>query len=390
MGPRQRPDVRKSIAKSPEIMKLPLLCLFCCALLLGPGRSSAPAAQALEQIDLFHAGEGGVHTYRIPALVQTATGVLIAVADARRKSGRDLPNDIALVMRRSLDGGRTWSPAKILREVQSGGVGDASLLLDRKTGRVWCFHAYGPPGIGTFESKPGTTTGPTTMQLHAIYSDDQGVTWSPPRDLTPKFKDPRWMGLFATSGTNIQISTGRYLLPLVVRGAGGELSSRNIYSDDGGDSWKTGAMIESGTDESHNVELTDGTILQNMRNGPRRAIARSRDGGATFGPVEHDPALIDPGCNAGITRVIDDHGKPAIVFTNAASVKREKLTVRLSYDDGRTWPVARILHAGPAAYSTVIGLRDGTLGVLYERGDTQPYEKITFARFTLDWVRGSP
>lgn len=380
----------KSIAKSPEIMKLSLQCMFCSALLLGLGFGRAPAAPPLEQIDLFHSGEGGVHTYRIPALVQTTTGVLIAVADARRTSGRDLPNDIALVIRRSLDGGRTWSPAKILREVKSGGAGDASLLLDRKTGRVWCFHAYGPPGIGAFESKPGTTTGPTTLQLHAIYSDDQGVTWSAPRDLTPKFKDPRWMALFATSGTNIQTGTGRYLLPLVVRGADGKLSSRNIYSDDGGDSWKAGATIEPGADESHNVELTDGTILQNMRNGPRRAIARSHDGGATFGPVEHDRALIDPGCNAGITRVTDDRGKTVIVFTNAASVKRENLTVRLSYDEGRTWPVARILHAGPAAYSTVIGLRDGSLGVLYERGGTQPYEKITFARFTLDWVRSAP
>jgi sialidase-1 len=346
-----------------------------------------PAPPAFEQVDLFRAGEGGVHTYRIPALVQTRTGVLIAVADARRKSDRDLPNDIALVIRRSLDGGKTWSPIRTLREVEAGGVGDASLLLDRKTGRVWCFHAYGAPGIGTFESKPGTTTGPATMQLHGIYSDDEGAAWSAPQDLTPRFKDPRWMGLFVTSGTNIQTSKGRYLLPLVVRDAGGKLTSRNIYSDDGGVNWTVGAVIETGTDESHNVELGDGTILQNMRNGTRRAIARSSDGGATFGPVEHDAALIDPSCNAGITRVIDRHGKPVVVFTNAASTKRENMTVRLSFDEGRTWPVARTLHAGPAAYSTVIGLRDGSLGVLYERGDANPCERITFARFTLDWVR---
>lgn len=360
---------------------------FWSAVMLGLSAGRAPAAApAFAQVDLFRAGEGGVNTYRIPALVETKTGVLIAVVDARRKSADDLPNDIALAMRRSLDGGKTWSPARTLREVAAGGVGDPSLLLDRKTGRVWCFHAYGAPGIGTMESKPGTATGPTTLQLHGMYSDDEGATWSAPRDLTPKFKDPRWMGLFATSGTNIQTSKGRYLLPLVVRDAGGKLTSRNIYSDDGGVSWKVGAVIEIGTDESHNVELGDGTILQNMRNGARRAVARSGDGGATFGPVEHDAALIDPGCNAGITRVADRSGKPVVVFTNAASDKRDHMTVKLSFDEGRTWPVARTLHAGPAAYSTVIGLRDGSLGVLYERGDKWPYERITFARFTFGWV----
>jgi len=107
----------------------------------------------------------------------------------------------------------------------------------------------------------------------------------------------------------------------------------------------------------------------------------------TLDGTRHDPALIDPSCNAGITRYTRD-GKDIIIFTNAASSsRRENLTVKLSYDDGRTWPAARTIQAGPAAYSTVISLRDGNIGVLYERGEKDAAERITFARFNLEWVR---
>ena len=335
-------------------------------------------AADFEQIDLFHQGDGGVHTYRIPALAQTTRGTLIAVADARHDSTSDLPARISLVMRRSSDGGKHWSAVRILREVNEGGVGDASLLVDRHNGRIWCMHAYGPPGVGFGNSKPG----PDTLQVNAIHSDDDGVTWSVPEDLTPQVKDPSWFGVFATSGSNIQTSYGRLLLPLVVKDERGVTGSRNAYSDDHGKTWKTGAWAGTGTDESHAVELAGGTILQNMRNGHTRAIARSMDGGVTFGPMEHDAALIDPACNAGITRY-----KNILIFSNAAdSAKRRLLTVRVSYDGGKTWPVSRVIQPGPAAYSTVIPLRGGSVGMLYEQGEKTSVERITFAKFKLDWV----
>ncbi len=342
-------------------------------------------ADSLQQVDLWVQGGAGVHTYRIPALVETSSGTLIAVADARHDSARDLPAHISLVMRRSRDGGRTWERSRTLVAVNEGGVGDASLLLDRKTGRVWCFHAYGPPGIGFPTARPGATTGPAALQVHAMHSDDDGATWSVPVDITPQIKDARWYAMFATSGTHIQTSKGRYLVPVVVRNEKKIVSAHNAYSDDAGATWKIGPAIGAGTDESHAVELDGGVIVENMRDGKTRAIARSSDGGVHFGPVEHNAALIDPGCNAGITSV-HAGGKQILVFTNAASSKRENLTAKLSYDGGRTWPVSRVLDAGPAAYSTVIGLKDGSIAVLYERGETSPYERITFARFPLTWV----
>jgi sialidase-1 len=355
-----------------------LVAMAVCPLLAG-------AAPFFSQTDVFRQGDNGVHTYRIPALIETQKGVLIGVADARHDSDRDLPGDISLVMRRSFDAGKNWEAARTIQKVKEGGVGDASLLLDRSTGRVWCFFHYGPPGIGFMTAKAGAKTGPTTLQLHAIHSDDSGASWSEPVDLTPQVKEPSWQGMFATSGTDIQTSSGRFLVPIVVRDGKGIIHSLNAYSDDHGKTWKHGDPIADGTDESHNVELKDGVMLQNMRNGTHRAIARSHDGGITFGPVSHDPALIDPSCNAGITSYRQDRDS-ILIFTNAASARRENLTVKLSYDGGRKWPAARTIYAGPAGYSTVIPLHDGSIGVLYERGDTHPDERITFARFNLEWV----
>lgn len=340
---------------------------------------------AFSQVELFRQGEAGINSYRIPALVETAKGTLIAVVDARRDSSQDLPAHISLVMRRSFNGGRDWEPMRTILAVDKGGVGDASLLLDRSNGRVWCFHAYGPPGIGFRASKPGTRTGNTTLQVHAMYSDDDGATWSSPVDLTPQIKEPQWQAMFAASGTDIQTSSGRLLVPLVVRDEKGVLHSLNAYSDDHGKTWKHGAMIGEGTDESHNVELKSGVILQNMRDGKTREVARSSDGGVSFGPVSHDAALIDPGCNAGITRY--HRGKTdALLFTNAASMRRENLSVKVSYDGGQTWSTGRTIHAGPSAYSTVIMLRSGSIGVLYEEGKNDSDERITFARFGFGWI----
>ena len=332
-----------------------------------------------QQTDLFQQGDAGVHTYRIPALIETRRGTLLAVADARHNNTRDLPGRISLVMRRSVDKGRTWSAMRTLREVPEaqGGVGDPSLLLDRTNGRIWCFHAFGPPGVGFFESTPEKP-----LRVHAIYSDDDGVSWSSAVDLTGQLMNPGFHGVFVTSGTLIQTRTGRMLLPLVVRdSAAKQMHARNAYSDDHGKSWRVGAAIGLDTDESHNVELADGSIAQNMRpaKGVARLIAKSTDGGANFGPVVADAELVDPGCNAGITR-----HKGRLVFTNAASAsKRERLTIRTSRDEGKSWDWSRVLHEGPAAYSTVIVLRDGSVGVLYERGEKSSVERITFVRLKL-------
>jgi len=343
-------------------------------------------SQPATQSDLFERGFASVHTYRIPALVETRDGTLLAIADARHESGSDLPGRISLVMRKSSDGGLTWTPQSTLVQVTHGGVGDASLLLDAR-GRVWCFYAYGPPGIGFRTAKPGPVTGPKVLQVHSIVSEDGGATWSAPIDLTPQVRDPAWHAVFPTSGTHFTTSRGRMLVPLVVLDGENNLTTRNAYSDDGGRTWKVGPAVAPETDESKAVEIAGEVVVQNARNGPRRLVAFSTDGGVTFTRAEHHEALLDAQCNAGLARY-RRQGRDLLLFTNAASMRRANLTIKASADGGRTWTAGRTIHAGPAAYSTVIPLRDGSIGVLYERGEASPYERITFARLTLDWVLG--
>lgn len=365
---------------------------LCFSLLFGVATAQRTNRNApiFEQIDLFQQGEGGVHTYRIPALAVTKKGTLIAVVDARNESAADLPGPLDLVMRRSTDLGKTWSPLTVIRNPPGrAGAGDASLLVDRRTGRVFCFYAYGPPDVGFFHSAPCNAAADNCLHAQFIYSDDDGKMWSEPVDITSQIKAPEWDALFATSGQGIQTRKGRLLQPYVMR-KGKETWTANAYSDDGGKTWRMGKPAGTNVNESKVIELRDGTVMQNIRhnNGADdtrlRFVALSRDSGVTFSPMKAVPALIDPWVNADILRY---DAQRAILFSNPADAKqRARLTVRASFDEAQTWPLARVVHEGPAAYSTMAVLPDGTIGLLYERGDKSPYEKITFARFNLKWL----
>ncbi|HZI30920.1 MAG TPA: exo-alpha-sialidase, partial [Candidatus Binatia bacterium] len=167
--------------------------------------------------------------------------------------------------------------------------------------------------------------------------------------------------------------------------------SHVVYSDDHGATWHLGGVEDKFTNESTVVELADGSLLQNMRcyrGNHRRAVAVSRNGGASWSPVRRDEALIGPVCQGSILRCTwpGDGQKSRILFLNPASLKRENMTMRVSYDEGATWSVSRALHAGPAAYSCMTMLPDGNIGCLYECGERSPYERIVFERVSLDWL----
>jgi sialidase-1 len=152
-----------------------------------------------------------------------------------------------------------------------------------------------------------------------------------------------------------------------------------IYSDDHGATWKLGGIEEEKTNESALVELSNGDVLQNMRSYHGklcRAIATSRDGGLTFSPVTLETNLIDSVCQASMLRLRDGR----ILFANPASTRRENMTIRVSPDDAKTWPISKVLHAGPSAYSGLAELRDATVLCVYECGAKSPYEKIALAR----------
>jgi sialidase-1 len=225
-----------------------------------------------------------------------------------------------------------------------------------------------------------------------VSSSDDGVTWSPPREITRDVKKPEWTWYATGPGHGIALKRGRLVVPcdhVVGRSRNYAESARShvIHSDDGGKSWRIGGVVGPGTNECTVVERAGGALYLNARNyvlPRRRAFAWSRDGGVTFEARGWDKALIEPICHASVVGLPDPDGR--VLFSNPASEKRERMTVRLSDGDLKSWPAARVLHSGPAAYSDLAVLPSGEIGCFYERGEKGPYEKITFARFNLEWL----
>ena len=185
----------------------------------------------------------------------------------------------------------------------------------------------------------------------------------------------RALGLHARSreapeGVSVGDARGKALLGTVDRGLAG------------GREWKLGGSAGPDCNESTMVELRDGSLLLNMRSYAgknRRAVSISRDGGLSWSQPVLDEALIEPVCQASLIR----YRKNLLLFSNPASTKRERMTVRLSRDEGKTWVAEKVLHAGPAAYSNLIELPGGVPAILYERGKQQAYEEIVFEAFSL-------
>jgi len=339
-------------------------------------------------IDVFVRGGNGIFLHRIPALAITNKGTILALCDARIEKGDDLPNNIDLALRRSFDMGKTWTPIRIIADFPGReGAGDASLLVDRQTGRIWVFYAYGPEGIGSKTSQPGI--GGPTLRLHLIHSDDDGDTWSEATDLNPMVKDPAWKAVWPSPGSGFQARSGRLYFPLTQ--VSDAAHSRLIYSDDHGMSWKITAPMGRDTNESMCVELDDGRLMANMRSTKllQRVVAVSNDQGHYWELMNDGEKLIGPQCQASLIRyssLSNGDDKNRLLFSNPASTKREKMTVRMSYDEGKTWPVSKLIYPGLAAYSSLAVLPDGSVGMLYEHGSQHDTDQLTFVRFTIEWL----
>ena len=332
--------------------------------------------------DVFVSGTEGYHTFRIPALLTTPTGAVLAFCEGR-KNGRGDSGAIAIVLKRSDDGGKTWGPLQVVAEDGANTVGNPCPVVDRDTGRIWLPLTR---NLGEdSEREILAQTAKSTRQVWLAHSDDEGRSWSAPQDITATTKAKDWTWYATGPGVGIQLKSGRLLIPCDHAAAGSKMfRSHAIYSDDHGRTWRHGAPVGDLTNECQAVELRDGSVLMNMRSyhgRHRRAVAVSHDGGETWGSVRLDDALIEPVCQASLIR-----HRRRLLFSNPASEKREKMTVRLSKDEGRTWPALRLLHAGPAAYSCLTILPNGRVGCLYECGDRSPYERIALARFSQRWL----
>jgi len=250
-------------------------------------------------------------------------------------------------------------------------------VVDPTTGTIWmlCYEVRG----GLSEHLKDVFAGRVLLTA----SDDDGLTWREPRDIKPE------TGPFTPGpGVGIVLRSGRIVIP----GYGPGALSKVIYSDDHCQTWHAGAAVKGATDESQVVELADGTLMMNMRSNQSRGcryVALSRDGGETWYSEADEPALPEPVCQASIVPCpLPDAaaGERLLLFVNPVGGGRVNMTVKASRDEGKTWPISRLLDDGPGAYSGLAVLKDGTIGVLYETGVVHPYEKITFARFNLEWL----
>lgn len=357
-----------------------------------PGGGAPPHSGSIVQTDLFISGEDGYHTYRIPALIVSASGTVLAFCEGRKDGAGDA-GDIDILLKRSRDGGRTWEPAQVVVDAGPHTAGNPAPVVDRNTGTIWLLYCQnlGDGGEGLI------TQGKAPRTVWVTHSADDGATWAVPREITRQVKDPAWTWYATGPCHGIQLASGRLLIPcdhmvgVHFDRKRDPYHSHVIYSDDQGATWRIGGIVPEGTNESVAVETADGSVYINCRNyrgKGRRAYAWSRDGGETFNQFGWDDALLEPVCQASMIRLTDErtHGRNRVLFANPASTQRERLTVRLTYDECRTWTLGKVLHPGPAAYSDLCVMAGGFIGCLYERGEAHPYERLTFARFDLEWL----
>ncbi|MFI6204797.1 exo-alpha-sialidase [Streptomyces sp. NPDC051041] len=343
----------------------------------------------------FRAGREGYASFRIPALVATGDGTLLAFCEGRVDS-RDDFGHIDIVLKRSTDGGRTWGPLQVAAENGAGLAGNpAPVVLD--TGRVLLVHVRNAASATEDAIRRGTVGAADGRRVWVRHSDDGGTTWSAPREITKAVKKPEWRWYATTPGHALQLSGGRVVVPAnhSLPPAGGDDGTEGRYngghcllSDDRGATWRIG-YVDDNTDGYVNVnettaaELPDGRVYFNARNDSpspgNRADAYSGDGGRTLVKRFRPQAgLTGPVCQGSLLQLRDPD---VLLFSGPADPGfRALMTVRASTDAGTTWRPVHTVDGLPAAYSDLVRVDENTVGLLYETGDFGAYETIAFRR----------
>ncbi len=359
-----------------------------------------------EKTDVFPPGLNGIARYRIPGIVVTQKGTVLAYAEARKNSSSDW-GEIEIHLRRSTDGGKTWEAGKHIAHLgtrlegnphkKEGGekeqtVNNPVAIVDRETGAIEFLYCI------------------NYARCYSMRSIDDGLTWSAPVDITATFEPFRkyydWKVIATGPGHGVQIKTGRLVVPIWLaygkEGDHGPSAAATIFSDDHGKTWQAGDLCLPSEGDFGNpnetmiTELSDGRVMlvsRSVSKANRKIITTSTDGARSWTkPVFHEQ-LWEPICMASIA---SHPSKPGtLIFSNphtlkldkdgkevpAGRGKRENLSIKLSRDDGKTWPVNKTLDSGPSAYSDLAVLPDGTVLCLYEgKADIQ------VARFNLEWL----
>ena len=376
------------------------------------------------RIDLFESGSGGYALYRIPGIVVTAKGTLLAYAEAR-KSDRGDWGPIDIMLRRSTDGGKTWSPQQMIARV-AGEHRKNPVALAQKLANPSDVTYNNPVAIA--DRKPGVVHFVFCQEyMRAFYmrSDDDGVTFGAPVEITAAFDQFRpeydWKVLATGPGHGIQLRNGRLLIPVwLSTGTGGHAHrpsvTSTIYSDDSGKTWQRGAIAVPDTpewvypNETAAEQLADGRVLLNVRSeskAHRRLLVSSPDGAKGWSQPRFHDQLLEPICFGSMVRLTlaDGGGKNRLLFSNPDNLEktggpaepgktrdRKNLTVQLSYDEGETWTVKKTIEPGWSGYSDLAVGKDGSIYCFFERGGLGDNHfrtaYLTLARFDLEWLSG--
>lgn len=332
---------------------------------------------------------------RIPAIVQSKGGTLLAFAEGRVLDSDHGENDI--ILRRSNDDGKTWSDTQVVAESGKDSLNDPCALALHDPDRVLLvYHRYpqGYHGRAMEHAKrvePGYD-GPANSQSFITTSDDAGATWSAPREITRELRQPDVIAV-GCPGNFIQLQrgphAGRIVLPLYENmplGEGDKLHNlRAAFSDDQGATWQLGERISYdritgwGT-EAQIAECTEGGLLLSARlqdGGAERILSESRDGGQTWSPARLDSTLQTPPCMSSVVSRVEGGGEAATLFHTLPNTtdERKNGTLFRSTDCGKTWKHDQIIYPGGFAYSALVVLNDGGLGCLYERDD---YKSLSY------------
>jgi sialidase-1 len=397
-----RPGSRRELAAV-------LALLFFAALAL-------PAAEPfLQKTNLFMEETDGFRLYRIPGIVVTAKGSVLAYCEARKFTVADR-GEIEIHLRRSTDGGRTWSLAKQVAHLGPRLPCNPHMPEDKKKKDMG-----GPNGQTVNNPVAIAASDGTVHLLHCveymrafhIRSDDDGVTWSAPVEITSTFDQLRseldWQVIATGPGHAVELKSGRLVAPFWMATYEKQPKLKKavgiVYNDDHGKNWQRGDLALRNAGEPNTAELADGRVIVTARNSDprnRRMAAYSPNGATNWSSPDFVEELLEPGCMAGLVSHpgSSESRKPLLLFSNPHTTKRAHkdrvdVTIKLSEDGGRTWPVSKVLQPGPSAYSDLAVLPDGTVLCFYESGDPESprkngrdwaYSFLTLARFNLDWL----
>lgn len=345
--------------------------------------------------ELYHPGDYGSTNYRIPAVITAKDGSIVAVTDRRKYNEGDLPQDIDIVCNRSIDGGITWSEPYTIAQGTgvNHGFGDCALAWSNDENGLIAVFVGGP---GLWNSTP---TNP--IRSYKSYSYDNGITWTEPEDITSFIfgddavvtEHKTWRASFFGSGNGLLTSTGRIMFVAAIRESPAQsLSNYAIYSDDNGITWQVSGRASTDGDEAKVTELVDGKILMSIRHDGKRWYNISSDGGATWQPdVSSWNDITAPACNGDMIRytsVSQGYDKNRLLHSVPKGNQRTDVTVYVSYDEGKTWPVSKTIVPYSSAYSSLCVLADGTIGLYVEEnpnGEMGNYSTV-FYNFNIEWL----